>query len=80
LIANVLNKDNEGYSKIKQLFKENVKAVLSENISIALAVIIQKLKSDHQMVNLIYNMPAAANDKASSDTCLSLFQFTFTTC
>jgi hypothetical protein len=31
LIANILNNDNESYSKLKQTVKENVKAVLSEN-------------------------------------------------
>jgi uncharacterized protein (DUF3084 family) len=29
LIANVLNSDNEGYSKLKQIVKEYVKAALS---------------------------------------------------
>jgi chromosome segregation ATPase len=31
LIANILNNDNEGYSKLKGIVKENVKAILSDN-------------------------------------------------
>jgi hypothetical protein len=54
LIANILN--GEGYSKLKQIAKENVKAVLSDNkivISTAFAALIQTIKADPQMVNLI---------------------------
>jgi hypothetical protein len=61
-ITNILN--GEGYSKLKQVAKENVKAVLSDNkilISIAFAAVIQTLKDDSQMVNLIYNIPAMNN-------------------
>jgi predicted transcriptional regulator len=60
LIANILNNDNEGYSKLKQMVKENVKAVLSENkqvISIAFAALIQTLKADPQMIKSICNIP-----------------------
>jgi hypothetical protein len=59
-IANILN--GEGYSKLKQIVKENVKVVLLERrvlISISFAAIIQTLKADPQMVKLIQNMPAA---------------------
>jgi septal ring factor EnvC (AmiA/AmiB activator) len=55
LIVDILN--GNGYSKLKQVAKENVKAVLPENkvlISAALAVLIQTLKTDSEMVNLIY--------------------------
>jgi predicted HTH domain antitoxin len=61
LIANIVNND-EGYSKLKQLVKENVKAALSENkqvISIAFTALLQTLKSDPEQVKLIYNMTTA---------------------
>jgi hypothetical protein len=54
LIANILN--GEDYSKLKEIVKENVKAVLSENkklISIAFVALIQTLKAHPQMVQLI---------------------------
>jgi len=50
LIANILTDDNEGYSKIKQIVKENVQAVLSDNrilISLSFAALIQTLKGVH---------------------------------
>ena len=62
LIANILNW--EGYSKLEQTVKENVKAVLAENkqlISVSFLVLIQTLKADPQMVKLIYNTPARNN-------------------
>jgi hypothetical protein len=31
LIVNILNDDNEGYSKLKHTVKEHIKAILSEN-------------------------------------------------
>jgi septal ring factor EnvC (AmiA/AmiB activator) len=49
LIANILS--GEGYSNLKQIVKENVKAVLSENkelISISFASVIQTLKDNPQ--------------------------------
>ena len=55
------NNNNEGYSKLKHIVKENVKAVLSENkqvISISFAALIKTLKADPEMANLIYNMSA----------------------
>jgi exonuclease VII large subunit len=58
LIANILN--GEGYSKLKQIAKENVKAALSDNktlLSLSFAVLIQTLKADPQLIKLIYNMP-----------------------
>jgi predicted HTH domain antitoxin len=66
LIANIMDNENENYSKLKQIIKENVKAILSDNkilLSISLTALIQTLKSDPQMVKLIYNMPTAANDR-----------------
>ena len=62
LITNILNW--EGYSKLEQTVKENVKAVLSENkqlILVSFVVLIQTLKADPQMVKLIYNTPARNN-------------------
>src|SRR5215213_4953002 len=64
LIANVLNSDNEGYSKIKQLVKENVKATLSENkqvISLAFTALLQTLTSDPKMINIIYKIQATSD-------------------
>jgi hypothetical protein len=56
--------NEEGYSKLNQFIRENVKAVLAENrkiISVFFAAIIQTLKADPEMVNLIQNI-ASAND------------------
>jgi hypothetical protein len=60
LIANILNE--EGYSKFKQIVKENIKAALSDNkilISTAFAALIQTIKADPQMGKLIQNIPSA---------------------
>jgi hemerythrin superfamily protein len=54
LITNILNNDNEGYSKLKQIVKENIKAVLAENkklISLYFAAIIQTLKTIQKLLN-----------------------------
>jgi hypothetical protein len=62
MIANISN--GEGYSNLKQVAKENVKAVLSEKrvlISISFVALMQTLKADPRMVNLIQNI-ASAND------------------
>jgi hypothetical protein len=59
-IANISNNE-----ELKQIVKENVKAVLSNNkilISTAFAAIIQRLRTDPQMVNLIYSIPINANN------------------
>ena len=58
-IANISNNE-----ELKQIVKENFKAVLSNNkilISTAFAAIIQRLRTDPQMVNLIQNI-SCAND------------------
>jgi DNA-binding CsgD family transcriptional regulator len=63
LIAKVLNND-EGYSKLQQFVKDNTRAALSNNkilISTAFAAVIQILKTDPQMINLIQNT-SRAND------------------
>jgi hypothetical protein len=61
-ITNVLN--GEGYTKLNQSAKESVKAVLSDNkilISISFAALIQTIKNDPQMTNLIHKI-AITND------------------
>ena len=79
-IANILN-DSEGYSNLKQVAKENVKAVLSDNkmlISTAFAAMIQTLKADPQIVKLIQNILSIANDdeqhKDSNDNTIKYFK------
>ena len=70
LIANILNNDNEVFSKLKHIIKENVKAVLSENkqvISISFTALIQTLKSDPQMINVIYNILTANDGEQHED-------------
>jgi hypothetical protein len=68
LIATIL--DEEGCSKIKQIVRENVKAILSENkilISISFMALIQTIKADPQMVKLIHNMPSANDGEQLKD-------------
>jgi hypothetical protein len=68
LIANILHA--EGYSKLKQIVKEIIKAVLSENkqiISLSFAALIQTLKADPQMVKLIQDMPSANDGEQYKD-------------
>jgi hypothetical protein len=67
LIANISN--GEGYSKLKQVVKESVKAVLSDDkklISVSFAALIQTLKTDPEMRNVIYKM-ATTNDVEHKD-------------
>jgi len=66
-IANISN--GEDYSKVRQIVKETIKAVLSENkklISISFVALIQTIKADPQMVKLIQNMPSV-NDGEQND-------------
>jgi hypothetical protein len=68
LIANILN--GEDYSKVKQVAKENVKAVLSDNkilISVSFVALIKTLKADAQMIKLIYNIPATNDGEHTDD-------------
>jgi hypothetical protein len=68
LIANISNE--EGYSNLKQIVKENVKVMLSENkklISISFVAIIQVLKTDPEMVKLIHNIPGANDGEQYKD-------------
>jgi site-specific recombinase XerD len=56
-IANISNNDD-----LKQIVKENVKAALSKNkqvISVAFTALLQTLKSDPQMINIIYKILTA---------------------
>jgi hypothetical protein len=67
-IANILN--GKGYSKLKEVAKENVKAVLSDNkifISTAFVALIQTIKAGPQMVKLIQNIPGANDDEQYKD-------------
>ncbi|SRR5829696_5319167 len=69
LIANISN--GEGYSKLKQVVKESVKAVLSDDkilISVSFVAIIQTLNSDPHMASLIYNIPRANDGKPDDNT------------
>ena len=71
LIAHILNNDNEGYSKLQHIIKENVKAALSEKrvlISISFAAVILTLKNDLQMVKLIYSIPRANDGEQCKDS------------
>src|SRR5215212_4034065 len=68
LIANIVN--GEGYSKLMQIIKENVNAILSENkklISISFVALIQTIKADPQMIKIIQNMPSANDDQHKGD-------------
>jgi hypothetical protein len=59
LIVNIQAKA-EGYSKLKEIVKEIVKALLSGNIkliSVSFAALIQTLKADQQMVKLVTKYP-----------------------
>jgi hypothetical protein len=75
-ITNILN--GEGYSKLKQVAKENVKAALSDNkilISTAFAAVIQTLKHDPEMVKLIQNIPGANDGEQDKDDNNSITQY-----
>jgi hypothetical protein len=76
LIANILN--GEGYSNLKQVVKENVKVVLSENkklISISFVALIQTIKADPQMVKLIQNIPCANDGEQHKDNHINITQY-----
>jgi hypothetical protein len=68
LIVNIVN--GEDYSNLKQIVKENVKVVLSENkklISISFVALIQTIKADPEMIKLIHNIPGANDGKQYED-------------
>jgi septal ring factor EnvC (AmiA/AmiB activator) len=73
LIANVLN--GEDYSKLRQIVKENVKVVLSDNkklIAISFVALIQTIKADPQMIKLIQDMPSANDGEQYKDNIITL--------
>ena len=68
LIANILN--GEGHSKLKQIVKDSVKAILADNkqvISVSFAALLQTLKSDPEMIKVIYNIPNASDGEQHKD-------------
>jgi hypothetical protein len=76
IIANILN--GEGYSKVKQIAKENVKAAVSENkklISISFVALIQTLKADPQMVKLIKNIPGVIDGEQYKDNHINIAKY-----
>jgi septal ring factor EnvC (AmiA/AmiB activator) len=65
LIASILNNDD-----LKQFIKENVKAALSENkqlISVSFTALLHTLKSDPQMINIIYKIVTANDGEQQKD-------------
>jgi DNA-binding CsgD family transcriptional regulator len=70
--------NNEGYSNLKQIVKENVKAVLSEKrilISISFAAVIQTLKDNPQTVNLIQNISTTNDGEQHKDNDINITQY-----
>jgi hypothetical protein len=70
--------NGEGYSKLNQIAKESVKATLSDNkilILTAFAVIIQTLKTDPELIKLIYNMPTDNDGKQHKDNINNIIQY-----
>ena len=68
MIANILNEG--GYSNLQQFVKENVKAILSDNkiiLSVTFAAVIQTIKTNPQVINLIYNIGTANNGEQHTD-------------
>jgi hypothetical protein len=58
-----LNNDNEVYSKLKQIIKENLSPFIRKEklISVSFAAIIQTIKADPEMVNL-QHIPSTVSD------------------
>jgi hypothetical protein len=58
-----LNNDNEVYSKLKQMVKENLSPFIRKEklISVSFAAIIQTIKADPEMVNL-QHIPSTVSD------------------
>jgi hypothetical protein len=72
LIANILNNNDNGedFSKLRQMVKENGRTVLAENkqvISIALIALLQTLKSDPKMINIIYKILTTNDSEQHKD-------------
>ena len=65
-IANISNNDEE----LKQIVKENVKAILSDNktlLSISLTALFHTLKADPKMINIIYKIQTASGHQQDKD-------------
>jgi hypothetical protein len=70
--------NGEGYLKLIQIIKENVKVVLSENkklISISFVALIQTIKADPQMIKLIQDMPSANDGEQYKDNNNSITKY-----
>jgi hypothetical protein len=70
--------NGEGYSMLKQIVKENVKAILSDNkilISVSFAALIQTLKTDPEIVKLIQNMQSTNDDEQHDDKNNNITQY-----
>ena len=68
LIANISN--GAGYSKLRQIIKENVRDILSENktlISVSFVALIQTIKADPEMVKLIQNITSANDSEQNKE-------------
>jgi hypothetical protein len=76
LIVNIIN--GEDYSKAKQIIKENIKAIISDNkklIIISFVALIQTIKADPQMVKIIHNMPSANDGEQYKDNHINITQY-----
>jgi hypothetical protein len=70
--------DNEGYSNLKKVAKENVKSALSDNkmlISTAFAAMIQTLKADPQLAKLIQNILSTNDGQQHKDNDINITQY-----
>ena len=70
--------DNEGYSKLNQFIRENVKAILSDNkilVSVSFAAIIQTLKSDPELVNVIHKIPTMNDSEQRKDIDINITKY-----
>jgi hypothetical protein len=68
----------ESYSKLNQIVKENIKAVLSDNkklISVSFVALIQTINADPQMIKLIQNMPSANDSEQYKDNDINISQY-----
>jgi hypothetical protein len=78
LIAAILSDDNEDYAKLKQIIKENVKVMLSENkklISISFAALLQTLQNDPEMIKAIYNISSAKDSEEQKDNKINTIKY-----
>ena len=76
LIANISNE--EGYSKLVQFVKECVKGVLANNkdlLSVSFAALLQTLKSDPELLKLIYSISSANNGEQYNNNIIKYLEF-----